>query len=302
MLKKDDKSVAMRISVISIVVNVVLSLFKLIAGIAGKSGAMVSDAIHSASDVFSTFVVMIGISISHRESDIKHQYGHERLECVSAIILAVILGATGIGIGYNGIRNIFFENPENLATPTGIALVAAIISIITKEAMYWYTILGAKKINSSSLKADAWHHRSDALSSIGSFVGILGAMCGIKILDPIASVIISLLILKATYDIVKDAIDKMIDKSCDEDIVAKMSTLIMEQDGVKRLDVIKTRLFGNKIYVDIEISADGNLTISVGHDIAKNVHDAIEREFPLVKHCMVHINPYIVGEEPDVEK
>lgn len=285
MLKKDDKSIAMRISVVSIVVNVVLSLFKLIAGIVGKSGAMVSDAIHSASDVFSTFVVMIGIFVSHRESDIKHQYGHERLECVSAIILAVILGATGIGVGYNGIHNIFFENPENLATPTVIALVAAIISIITKEAMYWYTILGAKKINSSSLKADAWHHRSDALSSIGSFVGILGAMCGIKILDPIASIIISLLILKATYDIVKDAIDKMIDKSCDEDTVAKMSTLIIEQDGVKRLDLIKTRLFGNKIYVDIEISADGNLNILDGHDIAKNVHDTIEREFPLVKHC-----------------
>lgn len=302
MFKKDDKSVAMKISVVSIVVNIILSLFKLIAGIAGKSGAMVSDAIHSASDVFSTFVVMIGISISHRESDIKHQYGHERLECVSAIILAVILGATGVGVGYNGIRNIFFENPENLATPTGIALVAAIISIIAKEAMYWYTVLGAKKINSSSLKADAWHHRSDALSSIGSFVGIFGAMCGIKILDPIASIIISLLILKATYDIIKDAIDKMIDKSCDEDTVVKMSTLVIEQDGVKRLDLIKTRLFGNKIYVDIEISADGNLSISEGHGIAKNVHDIIEREFPLVKHCMVHINPYIVGEEPDIER
>lgn len=302
MFKKDDKSVAMRISVVSIVVNIILSLFKLIAGIAGKSGAMVSDAIHSASDVFSTFVVMIGISISHRESDIKHQYGHERLECVSAIMLAVILGATGIGVGYNGIRNIFFENPENLATPTGIALAAAIISIITKEAMYWYTLLGAKKINSSSLKADAWHHRSDALSSIGSFVGIFGAMCGIKILDPIASIIISVLILKATYDIVKDAIDKMVDKSCDEDTVVKMSTLVIEQDGVKRLDLIKTRLFGNKIYVDIEISVDGNLSILEGHDIAKNVHDTIEREFPLVKHCMVHINPYIVGEEPDIER
>lgn len=301
MHKKDDKSIAMRISVVSIVVNVILSVFKLIAGIAGSSGAMISDAVHSASDIFSTFVVMIGVSISNRKSDIKHQYGHERLECVSAIVLAVILGATGMGIGYNGIRNIFFEKPENLTTPTGIALVAAVVSIVTKEAMYWYTILGAKKINSASLKADAWHHRSDAFSSIGSFVGILGAMCGIKILDPVASVVISLLILKATYDIVKDAIDKMIDKSCDEDTVAKMSTLIIEQDGVKRLDLIKTRLFGNKIYVDIEISVDSELTISEGHDIARCVHDVIEKEFPLVKHCMVHINPYIIGEEPDVE-
>ena len=158
--------------------------------------------------------------------------------------------------------------------------------------MYWYTRAAAKRIHSTALEAEAWHHRSDALSSVGSLAGIAGAMCGIKILDPIASVIISLFIIKAAYDIMKDAIDKMIDKSCDKETVAKMSTIVTEQEGVKRLDVIRTRLFGNKIYVDIEISADENLSLRESHEISKRVHDVIEAEFPRVKHCMVHVNPF----------
>lgn len=288
----DSKRLAMKISVVSLMGNIILSAFKFIAGIIGKSGAMISDAVHSASDVFSTIIVMIGVTLSNRKSDNGHQYGHERLECVAAMLLAVILAVTGVGIGYSGIQKIFFEDSESLAAPTGIALAAAIISIVVKEAMYWYTIIGAKKINSSSLKADAWHHRSDALSSIGSFAGILGAMCGIKILDPIASIIICLMILKAGFDILKESLDKMVDKSCDEETSARMATLVREQEGVMALDMIKTRLFGDKIYVDIEISADENLTLKDSHKIAENVHNHIENEFPMVKHCMVHVNPY----------
>lgn len=289
-----NKQIAMHISVVSMIVNIFLSIFKIIAGIIGKSGAMISDAVHSASDVFSTIIVMIGINISNRKSDTEHQYGHERMECVAAMVLAIILAFTGCGIGYSGIQKIFFTNTDTLQSPTGIALAAAIVSILVKEAMYWYTIIGAKKINSGSLKADAWHHRSDALSSIGSFIGILGAMCGIKILDPIASLVICIMILKAAFDIVKDSLDKMVDKSCDDKTISKMSTIIREQDGVMALDMIKTRLFGNKIYVDIEIAADENLSLKDSHKIAENVHNKIEKEFPLVKHCMVHVNPYTV--------
>ncbi len=291
-MKDESKSVAIRISAVTIALNFLLTVFKFIAGIVGKSGAMLSDAIHSASDVISTIIVIIGFILSRKKSDTHHQYGHERLECVSALILAGILGVTGTGIGYTGLKTIILQNYQTLETPTFLALSASIISILVKEMMYWYTVLGAKKINSSSLKADAWHHRSDALSSVGSLIGIFGAMHGVKILDPIACVVISLFILKATYDIVKDAINKMIDRSCDEETVARMTTLVMEQDGVKRLDVIRTRLFGNKIYVDIEISADENLRLKDSHAISQNVHDAIEKEFPLVKHCMVHVNPY----------
>ena len=285
------KQIAMRVSVVTIICNLFLSFFKLAAGLLGHSGAMISDAVHSASDVFSTIVAILGINISKKKSDQNHQYGHDRLECVAAIVLAVILFLTGVGIGIGGIKNIISGISEDIAVPGAIALAAAILSILIKEWMYWYTRKAAKKINSGALMADAWHHRSDALSSIGAFVGILGARMGYPILDPLASVVICLFIGKAASDIFRDAIDKMVDKSCDPETLGKMRSIILEQPGVQNIDLLQTRLFGPKIYVDIEIAADGNLTLREGHEIAQRVHDTMEKEFPLVKHCMVHVNP-----------
>lgn len=285
------KQIAMRVSVVTIICNLLLSFFKLAAGLLGHSGAMISDAVHSASDVFSTIVAILGINISKKKSDQNHQYGHDRLECVAAIVLAVILFLTGVGIGIGGIKNIISGISEDIAVPGAIALAAAILSILIKEWMYWYTRKAAKKINSGALMADAWHHRSDALSSIGAFVGILGARMGYPILDPLASVVICLFIGKAASDIFRDAIDKMVDKSCDPETLGKMRSIILEQPGVQNIDLLQTRLFGPKIYVDIEIAADGNLTLREGHEIAQRVHDAMEKEIPLVKHCMVHVNP-----------
>lgn len=215
--RSQDMKIAMRISYVSILVNVVLSLFKLLAGILAHSGAMISDAVHSASDVFSTFIVMIGVHVSNKKSDKEHQYGHERMECVSSIILAVLLFLTGLAIGVSGAQKIFQGNGSAaLAIPGRLALIAAIVSIGIKEWMFWYTRAGAKKINSGALMADAWHHRSDALSSIGSFIGIFGARMGYPIMDPLASIVICFFIGKAAYDIFKDAMDKMVDRSCDE--------------------------------------------------------------------------------------
>lgn len=287
-----DKKIAMRVSTVSIVVNVMLSIFKLFTGIFAKSGAMISDAIHSASDVFSTFIVIIGVNIANKKSDKEHQYGHERLECIASIILAVILFATGIGIGIGGIKKIMEGNYGNLKIPGVLALIAAVVSIVVKEWMYWYTRSAAKKINSGALMADAWHHRSDALSSIGAFIGIVGARLGFPILDPIASVIICVFIGKAAFDVFKDSIDKLVDKSCDDVIVKKMRTIIMNEDGVIRIDSLRTRLFGAKIYVDIEIAADGSKTLTDTHEIAERVHNVVELNFESVKHCMVHVNPY----------
>ena len=176
-----DEKIAMRVSVVSIVVNLILSFFKLMAGFIGNSGAMVSDAVHSASDVFSTLIVIVGVKISGKKSDTHHPYGHERMECVAAIILAVILFATGIGIGISGVEKIISGSETGIEIPGVIALVAAVVSIAVKEWMYWYTRAAAKKINSGALMADAWHHRSDSLSSIGAFVGILGARLGFPI-------------------------------------------------------------------------------------------------------------------------
>lgn len=287
----NETHLAMRVSVISVIVNLVLSAFKLLAGIFANSGAMISDAVHSASDVFSTFIVMIGVTISGKKADKEHPYGHERMECVAAVVLAVILFATGLGIGWSGIQKIFFMNSDSLEVPGMLALIAALVSIVTKEWMYWFTKFTADKIRSDALRADAWHHRSDALSSIGALIGIGGARLGFPVLDPIASVVICLFILKAAIDVFRDAVDKMVDKSCDEKTMEEMRQVICKQNGVLVISSLQTRMFGSRIYVDAEIEADGSLTLVQAHDIAEEVHQAIEDSFQDVKHCMVHVNP-----------
>lgn len=290
--ERNFEETAMHVSSVSIVINVALSLLKFIAGVVAHSGAMVSDAVHSASDVFSTIVVMIGVKVSGKESDEEHPYGHERFECVAAILLAVVLLVTGIFIGHNGLDSIAGAKEHSLEAPTAIALVAAMVSIVVKEAMYWYTIVYAKKIRSSALKADAWHHRSDALSSVGALVGIGGAMLGYPIMDPIASLVICVFIVKASWDIFYDAIKKMTDQSCGIVEELKLRECILQNPDVMGIDVLRTRVFGNRIYVDVEISADGEKKLKETHQIAESVHDLIEQNFKDVKHVMVHVNPF----------
>lgn len=286
-----EQKTAMKISMVSIVGNILLSLFKAVAGIVANSGAMISDAIHSASDVFSTIVVIIGIRLSGKESDKEHPYGHERMECVAAILLATILAATGLFIGWSAVEKITVQDDSALAVPGILALVAAVVSIVVKEAMFWYTRAGAKKIDSGALMADAWHHRSDALSSIGALVGIAGARMGYPILDAITSLVICIFIEKAAIDIFKDAINKMVDKACDDETEHEMYECVMKNESVRGVDLLRTRTFGNKIYVDIEIRVDGKLTLWEAHAIAESVHDSVETEFSKVKHIMVHVNP-----------
>lgn len=291
-MTNEYQKTANRVSMVSIIGNLILSAFKLLAGIIAHSGAMISDAVHSASDVFSSIVVVIGIRISAKESDKDHPYGHERMECVAAIILATILLMTGLSIGIDAVRTIACGNYGDLAVPGMLALVAAIVSIVTKEAMFWYTKINAKRIDSSALMADAWHHRSDALSSIGALIGIAFARVGFPIMDSIASLVICLFIVKASYDIFMDAVNKMVDHACNEETEEQFRSCVASEEGVLRIDDLRTREFGNKIYVDIEISADGDHTLWEAHDIAERVHDKLEEQFPKVKHVMVHVNPY----------
>lgn len=284
------KNEAMKVSFVSIVVNVVLSVLKFAAGIIANSGAMVSDAVHSLSDVLSTFVVIAGMKMSGKANDAEHQYGHERMECVAAIILSVMLALVGAGIGYSGVMKIISGNAA-LEVPGMLALFAAVISIAVKEWMYWYTRAVAKRVNSDALMADAWHHRSDALSSVGSFIGIGGAIIGYPVLDSVASVVICVFILKAALDIFKGAIDKMIDRACDPETIKQIRDIILSHDEIVTLDLLKTRMFGSKIFVDVEFSLDGDVTLRYAHSIADKIHDDIEENVPMVKHCMVHVNP-----------
>lgn len=287
----NENVIIRKLSLVSIIGNIILSGFKLFAGIVGYSGAMLSDAVHSLSDVITTVIAFLGVKISKKPADKTHPYGHERLECVAALILGIILMITGIGIGKVGIENILAGNYENLAIPKMIALIAAVSSIIGKEAMYWYTRYYAKLINSAAFMADAWHHRSDAFSSIGSLAGIAGAMIGFPVLDSVASVIICLFILKVAFDILMDSVRKMLDTSCSEEYEKRLEEFIAVQKDVAGVDLLRTRMFGNKVYVDLEITVDGNKSLREAHEVAENVHNNVEREFPETKHIMIHVNP-----------
>lgn len=284
-----EKRMANKVSVITIIINLVLSVFKFLIGIFGNSQALVSDAIHSASDVVSTVAVMFGINLSAKKSDSLHQYGHERIECIFSIILAMMLFITGVGIGVTAIKTIV--SGAEIEIPSKMALVAAAVSIAVKEWMYHYTKRTANKINSTAMLADAWHHRSDALSSVGSLIGVGGALLGFTICEPIASIVICIFIGKASVDIFMDAVNRLIDRSCTDEETEKIRECIMEIDGVKNIDKLMTRRFGSKIYVDLEISEDAEMTLSEAHKIAELVHDNIEAKIPEVKHCMIHVNP-----------
>ena len=281
---------AMRVSWITMGINILLSAGKLAAGILGRSGAMVSDAVHSASDVFSTIIVMIGMRAAGKAADREHPYGHERLESVAAILLAGALLATGLMIGLEGVRSLQ-RPPEELPVPGLEALIAAAISIAVKEGMFHYTRAAARQVNSDALMADAWHHRSDALSSIGALIGIGGARMGLPVLDPIASLVICLMIMKAAYDIFRSAVDKMVDHAAGEETENAIREETLRNPGVAHIDKLMTREFGSRIYVEMEISVDGEMPLRQAHGIAEQVHNRIEKAFPRVKHIMIHVNP-----------
>ena len=293
----DFEKTSTRVSLVSVAGNTALALFKLLAGILAHSGAMISDAVHSASDVLSSFIVIIGVKLSVKAADREHPYGHERFECVAAIILAVVLAMTGLLIGVRAVENIR-AGTEAQTIPGLLALIAAVVSIVSKEAMYWYTRFYAKRLNSAALMANAWHHRSDALSSVGALVGIGGARLGYTIMEPIASLVICVFILKAAYDIFKDATGKMVDRACDADTEERLRDCVSAEPDVLGIDRLQTREFGNRIYVDLEICLDGQLPLVEAHSIAERVHDRIEQEFPTVKHIMVHVNPYEKNDRP----
>lgn len=285
-----------RVGITTIVWNAILSIGKVVAGLLAKSSSLISDGFHSASDVLSTIVVMIGAKLSAKAPDKEHPFGHERMESIASIILAMLLVGTAVLLGYNGIVSIIaFANGEEIVSNgfVYLALGSAIASIIVKFVMYIYTIKVANRISSTALKADAYHHLSDSLSSIGSVLGIVGLMIGKAwaILDPIASIIIALFILKVAYDILREAINEVVDKSGSEEFEKDVEWIAINVPGVIMLNSLKTRKFGNKYYVEIEVCVEGDISVREGHEIAKNIHDAIEKTFVNVKHCMVHVDP-----------
>jgi len=286
---RERGAAACKILKVTIVCNLLLSAIKLFAGIAGRSSAMVADAVHSFSDLFSTFVVTIGLHMAQKPDDEDHPYGHEKFEPVIAKILAVALFLTALAIGYSGICKIRAGDYEG---PGLIPLYAAVLSLVVKEWMYRYTVKGAKKMESAALLADAWHHRSDAFSSFGTLFGIAGARIGYRILDPLASLIICLLIIKVSADIYMQSVKQLVDHAGDKEIIERIRFDIMKVEGVIHVNRLKTRVHANKLFVDVDVAVSATLTVTEGHDIAEKIHDRIERGDYNVKHCMVHIDPH----------
>ncbi len=282
--------VAKRVSIITVLWNTILSIVKVVIGTLGHSGAIVADGIHSMTDVFTTIIAYAGVHLSAKKADDDHPYGHEKFEPVMSKILATVLIITGLLIGYNGIKNMF--RADELVKPSTLNLIAAGLSIVVKEWMYRYTIKAADKINSSALKADAWHHRSDAFSSIGSLIGVGGAILGFKFLDPLAAVVISLIILKIAVEIYIKSVDEVMDKSADEETTTLIRECVHNVEGVVAIDLLLTRQHASVLYVDIEIGVNGDLSLWKAHAIAEKVHNVVEDEVESVKHCMVHVNPY----------
>lgn len=287
----EKAKIVRRVSAVGIFGNIILSAFKLFAGIFGHSSAMISDAVHSLSDVFATLIALLGVKLASRGADKEHPYGHERLECVASIILSVILLATGLGIGVSAVKTILSGDISSIPVPGIISLIAAVVSIVVKESMFQYTRREAKRISSSAFMADAWHHRSDALSSVGALIGIGGAILGLPVLDTVAGFVICLFILKVAIDIFRDAVSKMVDRACPAEFEDQLRTFILENEDVEKIDLLRTRMFGEKVYVEAEILLDGSMSLDCAHGVAEKVHAGIEEHFPSVKHIIIHVNP-----------
>ena len=282
---------ANKVTIQSIIWNVVLTVIKIFSGIVGKSNAMIADGLHSASDIISSVGVLIGNKVAKAPNDKEHNYGHEKAETLVSFLLSILLIVVSLKIGFNALKSLF--NLDRVQVPTLLPLVVSIISIAIKEYQYRITIKVANKINSPSLKADAWHHRSDALSSIAAFIGIGGALLGFKALDPIASIAVALFVAKVGFDILKDSANELMDYSIDEDQEKQIVNIAENTDGVITLGEIRTRKHGATAYVDLTICVNKNLTVFEGHEIATKLEKRIIKEMQFVKGITVHVEPCI---------
>lgn len=288
MSREDRYKVSKKVSIISIFVNVILSIFKILVGYLSSSQALIADGLHSVSDMASTLIIMVSIRFSRTPADEDHPYGHGKAESIGTVILALILIFTGFALIKDTGFNIL--NGE-LVVPGRIALLIAFLSIVTKETLYQYTIRAGKKINSKGLIADAHHHRSDALSSIAALIGIGGARLGIKILDPLAGLIVALFIVKIGFDIFKEAVHELMDGTPDEKKIAVVRATATHVKGVSDVGQIRFRTYGPKVYIDLELAVSSSLSVGEGHQIATDVKEKIMELDNQIGDVMIHVDP-----------
>lgn len=286
---------AKRVTIVGFFVNLILTIAKLIAGISGKSAAMVADAVHSLSDFATDIVVIAFVNISDKESDNDHRYGHGKFETFATLIISLALFAVGLGILINGIESVVsYIRGEQLEKPGMIALWAAVVSIVSKELLYRYTIVVGKRINNQAVIANGWHHRSDAFSSVGTALGISGAIFlgeSWRILDPIAGVVVSFFILKVSIDLGLPSIKELLEASLPEEIVKDIEETIVSHPEVKRFHHLKTRKIGNAFAIDVHIKLDKDISFVASHDIATDIERAFREKYGMQTHISIHTEP-----------
>ena len=280
---------ASKVTILAILWNVFLSVIKIFAGVLGNSTAMIADGIHSASDIITSVGVLIGNKISSKPGDKEHNYGHEKAETLVSFLLSIMLIVVAVTIGVDGAKKML--NLNEVKVPTLMPLIVAVISITIKEYQYRITIKVAKKINSPALKADAWHHRSDAFSSVAAFIGIGGAMLGYKILEPIATIVVAVIVCKVALEIFINSMNELMDVSISEEEENKIIEYCKNTKGVKHVKTLRTRKHGAFAYVDLVICVDGNLTVIQGHDIASALEKKLIDEISIIKGITVHVEP-----------
>ena len=284
-----------KVTLIGGAVNMLLLVFKFVAGVLGHSSAMIADAIHSLSDFVTDIIVLVFVKISSKPQDKSHDYGHGKYETLALTIIGIALMAVAISIIVKGaIRIAGWANGEVLEAPGMLAFWAAVVSIVLKEAVYRYSIIKAKKLNSKALEANAWHHRSDALSSIGTAVGIGGAIfLGQRwtILDPIASVVVGAFIVKVAFDLLKNGIGDLMEQSLPDKVEDEILKLVGELPGISEPHELRTRRIGNHYAIELHILMDGNISLKEAHDKASEVEDVLRQHYGEETHVAVHVEP-----------
>lgn len=288
-----------RASIVSIIGNILLTLFKVVIGLLSGSIALVADAFHSASDLIGTIILLQGLKIAHMPPDKGHPYGHHRAETITSKILAIILIVTALSIGYGSFKILLNPSPT---PPETFAIYIIVLSIIGKEAMYRYAIRIGELIQSDAIIADAWHHRSDAFSSIAALIGVIGAILGYPIMDPLAGIFVSFLILKTGISIYVKAVNDLMDRAPSDSILNEIKIAASEADGVESIQDLKVRKHGSKLFVDMKICVDSNITVSEGHAAASRAKKNIFQTNEYIQDVLIHVNPCYKGKPNDCKK
>ena len=284
-----------KVTWIGFFVNVLLSVGKLIAGFVGRSGAMIADGVHSVSDFATDIVVLLFVRISAKPKDEDHDYGHGKYETLATVVIGVALAAVAIGILVDSAERIAqVLRGESIARPGIVALVAAAVSIVAKEALYWYTMLTAKRVDSPALKANAWHHRSDAFSSIGTLIGIGGAYFlseQWRVLDPIAAIVVGALIIKVAYDLVMPGLNELLERSLPKEQEDEIVALVLTDKRLSDAHNLKTRRIGAGIAVELHVRVQGNMTVNESHAITRNIEQLLRQQYGDRTQVIIHIEP-----------